>query len=557
MNLPMEGGQEERVQVAGKSRNSSTKKRSGKSTAASKKSGRRRSAESMASKQRDISVSEFFSKNRHLLGFDNPAKALLTSVKEAVDNSLDACEEAGILPDIVVEVHELGPDRYRVMIQDNGPGIVKAEVPKIFGKLLYGSKFHTLKQSRGQQGIGISAAGMYGLITTGKPIVITSRTSRRQQAHHYEVRIDTVKNKPEVLNDIEVDWDVEHGTRVEIELSASYRRGQHSVDTYLEQTAVANPHASFWYTLPGQEEVALSRTTDQLPPEATEMKPHPYGVELGMLMKMLHATKGKGRSLKGTLTNDFSRVSPRVADEIISIAGLSPKARPFKLESEDIEKLHAAIPQVKIKAPPSNCVVPVGEDLILQGLERRYEAEFLTSTTRPPSVYRGNPFVIEAGLAYGGDLPADDAAILMRFANRVPLQYQKSACAITHAMMDTNWRSYGVQQSRGGPPMAPMAIFVHIASAWVPFTSESKEAIAHYPEIIKEMKLALQVCGRRLGMHLRRRRREADAAKKIAYIEKYIPHIGEALQEILNLKDKEKKNVVDRLTDMLERSRKM
>src|SRR5881396_2983796 len=193
-------------------------------------------AETMAAKQRDISVSEFFAKNRHLLGFDNPRKALLTAVKEAVDNSLDACEEASIVPEIWVHIEATGPNRFKVGVQDNGPGIVKKQIPLIFGKLLYGSKFHRLKMSRGQQGIGISAAGMYGLLTTGKPVRIKSRTSPRKEAHYFELQIDTAKNRPDTIKDepVAVDW--ERGTEVSIELSATYAKGKQSVDEYLEQT---------------------------------------------------------------------------------------------------------------------------------------------------------------------------------------------------------------------------------------------------------------------------------------------------------------------------------
>ena len=182
------------------------------------KPNKRETAESMAARQREISISEFFSKNRHLLGFDNPQKALLTAVKEAVDNSLDACEEAGILPVLKVDIQQLAEDRFRIAVEDNGPGIVKAQIPKIFGKLLYGSKFHTLKQARGQQGIGISAAGMYGLLTTGKSIAVTSRTGPDKPAHYYEIQIDTRKNTPQVITDKVVEWEPAHGTRVEIEL---------------------------------------------------------------------------------------------------------------------------------------------------------------------------------------------------------------------------------------------------------------------------------------------------------------------------------------------------
>ncbi|MDH3519894.1 MAG: DNA topoisomerase VI subunit B, partial [Myxococcales bacterium] len=247
-------------------------------------------AADLAKKQRDISVSEFFAKNRHLLGFDNPSKALLTTVKEGVDNSLDACEEAGILPDVRVEIGQLSDTRFRVAIEDNGPGIVKAQVPKIFGSLLYGSKFHRLRQSRGQQGIGISAAGMYGLLTTGKPVIITTRTEVAKKAHHFELVIDTKKNEPKVTVDDEIDWDRAHGTRVEIELEGAYRGGQHSVDAYIRQISLANPHARIVYVPPKAEEHGTEhefpRVSDALPDETAEIKPHPYGVELGVLMRM-------------------------------------------------------------------------------------------------------------------------------------------------------------------------------------------------------------------------------------------------------------------------------
>src|SRR5688572_32096246 len=165
-----------------------------------------KSADEMGKQQREISVSEFFTKNRHLLGFDNPRKALLTAVKEAVDNSLDASEEAGILPEIVVKLEAVGEEgkppprvsdatRFRVTVIDYGPGIVRDQIPRIFAKLLYGSKFHRLRMSRGQQGIGISAAGMYGQLTTGKPVKIISRTGPRAAAHFFEVQIDTKKNE--------------------------------------------------------------------------------------------------------------------------------------------------------------------------------------------------------------------------------------------------------------------------------------------------------------------------------------------------------------------------
>jgi DNA topoisomerase-6 subunit B len=518
----------------------------------------RATAADLARQQRDISVSEFFAKNRHLLGFDNPAKALLTTVKEGVDNALDACEEAGVLPDVRVEIQKLDETRFRVAIEDNGPGIVRSQVPKIFGRLLYGSKFHRLRQSRGQQGIGISAAGMYGLLTTGKPIVITTRTGAKSPAHHFELVIDTRTNQPKVRRDEEVRWEKDHGTRVEIELEGAWRGGQHSVDAYVRQISLANPHARIEYVPPkiegAGEALTFPRVADALPPETAEIKPHPYGVELGVLMQMLRDTGA--RNLKGCLTGDFSRVSPRIAEEVCKRAGVAATRRPQEMSRDEAEKVHRAIQGTKIMAPPTDCIAPIGAELIERALRAEVRAEFFAADTRRPAVYRGNPFLVEVGLAYGGELPAEEPIQVFRFANRVPLQYQQGACAITKAVTSTDWKSYQLQQPRGALPIGPAVLLVHIASVWVPFTSESKEAIAHYPEIVKEMRLALQECGRQVAMHIRKRRRDADEAKKRAYIEKYIPQVAIGLQQILGLSDGQRDRVVVDLKDVLERSRK-
>jgi DNA topoisomerase-6 subunit B len=591
---------------------------------------RRATAQSMAASQRDISVSEFFAKNRHLLGFDNPRKALLTTIKEAVDNSLDACEEAGILPEIWVHVEQTGPTRFKVGIQDNGPGIVKKQIPLIFGKLLYGSKFHRLRMSRGQQGIGISAAGMYGVLTTGKPVKIVSKVSPRKPAHYYEIKIDTKRNLPEILNgrgegeDIPpgeagskyiqkhgIEWiELNHGTRVTIELEGRFIRGRGSVDEYLEQTAIANPHVTLHYldpesgngNGPGEERV-YARSTDQLPREPKEIKPHPYGIELGMLVTMLGDTKSM--TLSQFLTSSFSRVSSAVAARICQAAGLSTRATTAKIGRNEADKLYHAIMQTKIGAPATDCISPIGEELLLKGLHQVVPGEFYIAATRPPAVYRGNPFQIEVALAYGGmssanrvpldvlgDLlsesdartlrqflsstfyglgsdaadqiikeaglgprtspgklkPAEIAKLhdamksvnleagqtmnVMRYANRVPLQFQHAACAITQMVMGNNWRAYGLTQSRGQLPSGPVTIMVHMASVWVPFTSESKEAIASYPEIQKELRLALQSVGRKLGMYMRRRLKVKQEGERRNIFLRYLGEVATAVSDI-------------------------
>ena len=513
----------------------------------------RATAQTMAGQQRDISISEFFSRNRHLLGFDNPRRALLTGIKEAVDNSLDACEEAGILPEIEVSIEQVGDDRYLVRVADNGPGIVKNQIPNIFGKLLYGSKFHRLKMSRGQQGIGISAASMYGQLTTGKPTRIISRTSPRRPAHFYEIQINTTRNKPEIVREDDIEWEHERGTMVEIEMEARYLRGRQSVDEYLRQTALANPHLRLNYTAPDGRQAAYEQTVGELPPEAKEVKPHPHGIELGVLMKMLHATPH--RTLQGFMTQEFSRVSVRVAKEICGKADLRPNSRPKSIVREESDRLFKAINDTRLMKPPTDCIVPIGEELLLGSLQESVDADFYTSATRPPAVYRGNPFQVEVAVAFGGDIPADGSIALMRFANRVPLLYQQSACSITRSLIDVDWRNYKISQSNGSLPTGPLVVMVHLASVWVPFTSESKEAVAHYPEIIKEVRLALQECGRRVGEQIGRQRREAESARKKSYIQQYIGHIAEALQEITGDGERKKKQVEENLQGMLERSR--
>jgi DNA topoisomerase-6 subunit B len=515
------------------------------------------SAAEMGARQREISVSEFFTKNRHLLGFDSPRKALLTCVKEAVDNALDACEEAGILPEVVVKLEVVAnggvtptpsqANRFRVTVIDYGPGIVRQQIPPIFAKLLYGSKFHRLRMSRGQQGIGISAAGMYAQLTTGKPVQIISRTGARSPAHYFEVQIDTKKNEPRIFENKKIDWENHRGTQVTLEIEGRYQKGRASVDEYLEQTAIANPHVKLVYHTPEGEIKEYPRTIQELPPQPREIKPHPYGIEFGMMLKMLHDTKS--HSLSGFLSSEFSRVSTHLGQEICKAAKLSPDTRPRNLHGAAAEAFYKVIQSTKIMAPPSNCISPIGEKAILHGLYKQIKGDFYTAVTRPPAVYRGNPFVIEAGLAFGkgpeqgavkpqqpavplaeGEQEDNDNELagVIRYANRVPLLYQQSACATFKAVLDTTWRNYGVAQSRGALPAGPMVIFVHMASVWVPFTSESKEAIADYDEIRKEIKLALQECGRRLGVFLRRRERAKSEFRRRNIFDLYIEEVVEA-----------------------------
>ncbi|MBS3167867.1 DNA topoisomerase VI subunit B [Candidatus Woesearchaeota archaeon] len=484
-------------------------------------------AHEMAESHKEISVSEFFAKNRHLLGFDSPRKALLMAVKEAVDNSLDACEEARILPDLYIELKQIKEGRFRVVVEDNGPGIIKEQIPKIFGKLLYGGKFHRLRCSRGQQGIGISAVLLYGQLTTGKGMYITSRVGPKHNSNYYELHIDTKKNDPIVDKEQVVDWNKEHGTRIEVELEGQYQKGKQSVDEYIKEIALINPHANVIYKTPLNETMNFPRGVNELPKEAKEIKPHPYGVELGILMRMLQGTDTT--TLSNFLSTEFCRVSPKVASEICEKAKLSPRAKPKMVVRDEAEKLYDSIQSTKIIAPPTDCLSPLGEEALLKGLKKEVDAEFYCVITRPPTVYRGNPFQIEIALAYGGGLEADGAVKIMRFANRVPLLYQQGACSSAEAIIDTIWRNYGLSQSKGNLPQGPVALVVHMVSVWVPFTSEAKEAIAHYPEIVKEMKLALQDAGRKMSSYIRKTVKAREQRERVNLFEKYIPELANSL----------------------------
>jgi DNA topoisomerase-6 subunit B len=403
--------------------------------------------------------------------------------------------------------------------------------------------------------------------------------------HLFEIQIDTRKNNPVVSRDDELSqWHQEHGTRVELEIVANWQQGQRFVNRYVEHTALANPHTTVHYLRPKQDRLTFPRATAELPKEALEIKPHPHGVELGALMLM--AAESKSHDVKGFLQTSFSRVSPAVAEEILKRAAFKGRVRPRTLAEDRAvaEKLHVAIAATKIMAPPTNCLSPIGDELMKRGLisflnvietegpeeesqldldhatKKRSSAKaraarneaptvpdappeegvekikghnyFIATVTRPPKVYRGNPFQVEVGLAYGGSWPADKPVELFRFANRVPLLFQRGACGVTDAVVKTDWRNYLLSQPKGSLPVGPMALLVHIASVWVPFTSESKEAVAHYPEIIREIQLAAQECGRKLATHIRKRQHAEYQAQRRSIFELYIEEVAEALHRI-------------------------
>ncbi|WP_370573420.1 DNA topoisomerase VI subunit B [Methanomethylovorans sp.] len=513
-------------------------------------------AEELAKNQKSISVAEFFEKNRQILGFDSAPRSLITTIKEAVDNSLDACEEAEILPDILVQVERSDKDSVVIIVEDNGPGIVKEQIPKVFAKLLYGSRFHALKQSRGQQGIGISASVLYSQLTSGHPARIISKIGPGKPAHYYELMINTSTNEPEILKEEVLDWDRHHGTRIELEMEASYVKGRRqSVNEYLRATAIVNPHARIKLIEPDKNEILFERATDKIPVAAKEILPHPHGIELGTLMKMLRYTERQ--KLTPFLRYSFSKIGHFTAEEICKASGLDGEIDPHEINRDQARKLLDAFGKVKIMAPPTDCLSPIGESLIYKGLEKEFNVDFIATTSRTPSVYSGNPFLVEVGLAYGGDLQKEDRVDILRFANRVPLLYQQGGCVTTHAIESIKWKQYGLNQPGGGLPTGPVAILVHVASTNVPFTSESKDAIAEIPEIKAEIELAVKEVGRKLNMYMNRQETLKKRREKEIIITKVLPKMAKKLAETLDKDVPDINPVVARIMGNLLVSRKI
>ncbi|MGI0055136.1 MAG: DNA topoisomerase VI subunit B [Thermoplasmata archaeon] len=513
-------------------------------------------AEQLAAKQREISVAEFFERNRQILGFDNPQRSLLTTVKEAVDNSLDAAEEAGVLPEVTVEIAKDGgsADRLRVTVADNGPGILRREVPNVFARLLYGSRFHANRQARGQQGIGISAAVLYAGLTTARPARITTKVEEEGAAHVLELLIDTQKNLPRIVSeDVEI-WDRPHGTRIELVLKAKYVRGRQSPYEYLRGTAIVNPHARITLIEPDGTRVTFDRASSEMPVVPKETPPHPYGLELGELGYFLKASKRA--TVLEMLTRDFEGVSSRSAKEALAKASIRGGEAPASVQGSAQEGLLAALHELPLVPPSTECLSPIGPMLIKRGLRNvlgDVRPEFFAPpVSRPPKVRAGFPFLVEVGLVYGGGLPGDQSMQLLRFANRVPLLFQQGACAITTAVSNLDWRRYGLDQKGGsGLPTGPIVLLVHVASTKIPFTSEAKEALAEDPDLDREITLALQAAARHLKVHISRRTRRAFASEKFAIIQKILPRLAEKTSHLVDRPVPDLTPVITRIMDVV------
>ena len=499
----------------------------------------------MAANQKQVAISEFFEKNKHFLGFDTLNRALITAVKEAVDNALDACEEARILPDIVVKITKLDnkKDILQLEVEDNGPGIPRASIEKVFGQLLFGSRFHAIRQSRGQQGIGITGVVMYSQLTTGDPTHVESKIAKEATAVSVDIGLDTRKNKAIKSNQDRIDWgEKAHGLKVKTKMKAKYQRGRQSVWQYLRMTSIVNPHADILFIDPDGEKHHWQRVTERLPGRVEAIKPHPNGIELGQLQRL--CSESSESRMTTFLRRTFSGVSGRAAKELCEVSELEEKLKPKSLNPQQVRALLEAFQgerllkgkPVKLLNPPTSCLSPIEELLIKKGLSKTIDSKFVTTMTRAPSVTQGNPFQVEVGLIFGDGMAADKPVEILRFANRVPLMYQQGGCLLTKAIESVDWRQYGLDQAGGrGVPKGPAAILVHLASTNVQFTSEAKEALSDNETVMEEARKAMLEMGRGLRKHLEKQKKMGKTKEKFELINDIIPAIAEKSAALLEL----------------------
>ncbi len=509
-------------------------------------------------KQKQIAISEFFEKNKHFLGFDSLQRAIITAVKESVDNSLDACEEVRILPDIRIEVKRLGGNRVELITQDNGPGIPRDSIEHVFGKFLLGSRFHAIRQTRGQQGIGITGVVMYSQLTTGAKTRVVSKVEDDATAVFVDLGIDTRKNKAIKSGEIRDTWidnvtgeEVNHGLRIETVMNAKYQRGRQSVYQYLRMTSIVNPHATITLTVQDKdgdiiEEGHWERTTDRLPRVVKEIKPHPHGIHLGTLQRMLR--ESEERKMTSFLRHNFSGISMRAAREILEKAGLDESRQPRRIRAEEAQLIVDSFQKVKVLNPPTDCLSPIEDLLIKKGLSKAIDSRFASTATREPQVTQGNPFQVEVGLVFGGDLNSDSPIEILRFANRVPLMYQQGGCLLTKALESVDWKRYGLEQPGGrGIPKGPAAVLIHLASTNVQFTSEAKEAVAANEEVLEEIRRALLEVGRGLKNHLKKSSQRKKAQEKFELINVILPEISKKSSQLLDREEPDLAPVITRI----------
>ena len=473
----------------------------------------------------EISPSEFFYRNRDLAGFTNPARALYMAVRELVENSMDACELSGITPNVYVRLISEGaspdapdPKPYRLTVRDNGPGVAPQHVPSAFGKVFYGSKY-VLRQSRGMFGLGGTMAILYGQITTNRPVtVITSPEGKKQ--YGFQMMIDIGENRPMVLKRFSSDADGTTGTKVDLTLEGDYLRATQKINDYFKQTALVASYANITYVDPLGQVIFYERVTNSMPPPPKETLPHPHGIDVEAFKRIVKLSEE--HNMKSFMVTHFHRVGDKIAAKFLEFAGVSPNLPPKRLSNSQIVALVDALQRFPdFLQPDAACLSPVGEDILLAGINKELHPEFSTVVSRPPSSYSGFPFLVEVGVAYGGKVLQPGEKKLFRYANRIPLLYDESSDVSFKVLNEeVDWRRYHVPQD------APVAVITHICSTKIPYKTVGKEYIADRPEIERDIKNAAREALRRLGVFLSKKGSMEAVQRKMNIYGKYLPLIA-------------------------------
>jgi DNA topoisomerase-6 subunit B len=500
---------------------------------------------------RQLSPSEFFYRNREIAGFSNPARAVYQTVREFIENSLDATEVHGILPVITLRISRedpSNPNHITIQVEDNGIGVPPQFIPDAFGRVLYSSKYK-FRQTRGMYGLGAKMAILYAQLTTGKPFEIYSSTRKTRYIYYYKLMIDVKRNEPQILE--MASWEKRskwHGTIVKLTIEGEWsRRVRDYVAVYIKRTAIITPYADITAILPSVEKedeyevLRFPRVTSMLPRPPKEAKPHPLGIDLEMLKMMINETGAK--TVLSFLTSEFQRIGEVTATRILKNAGIDPDKPPRTLDDDELQRLYKAMREENYWAPTDEPLSPIGEELIRIGLKEILRPEFIATASRKPSSYSGHPFIVEGGIAYGGELASrlDEIAqdsvkgetgpyiVLLRYANKIPLLYDEKT-DVMWSIVDPSkfpWRSvYKLE------PTDTVAVLIHICSTKVPYKGVGKESVANVEEVESEVRLLAQELARKLREYIQRKKRAQEARQKLSLFLRYIPEVAASLAAI-------------------------